>query len=340
MRYKTPSNFFISLFSSLFSRVFQFILIFILTVQTAQAANKFEIKHADSLEVDDNKIRIEGNVIIQYKESNVEAKTAQVETDSEGQPQKAVFFNNAKIKLKDRTLFADKLTLDLNEKIIYAEGNTKSELQDKKNIPIVIYSDFQEVSWIGEGAYAEGNIKSTYQETKVSSDKAKIIYKNKKPYQAIFYSTSKKSELIQPTSRTISDEFIFDVNNQNIQAVGNVQSTIWPAKNKPTDKQNPVMFTAEELFIDHDSGIVTAESNKNKVNVIYEDTNGDSNKAVLLRDKESGKPQKIIFTGSANVTQLDKKLSSEEVVLNFNDKKLTSNTKTNIRPKTIIFKMD
>lgn len=62
--------------------------------------------------------------------------------------------------------------------------------------------------------------------------------------------------------------------------------------------------------------------------------------AILLREEKSGNPEKIIFKGNADVTQEDKQISSEEVVLNINNKKLTSNTRTNIRPKTKIFKED
>lgn len=306
----------------------------------AKALSSFEIKHADTLLADKNEITIDGNVVINYKDAVIEAPGGKIETDDEGQPQKAIFSGRTKLKLKDRRIEGDKITISLKEKIIYAEGNTISELKDKKNTPIIISSDYQKLSWSGEGAEAEGNIKTIYQDTEVTSEKAKIIYKSKKPNQAIFFSSHEQALLKQTNNKTYANEFVFDINTENIKATGEVKSTIWPDETKPPNKQDPVLLNTEDLSIDQDTGTITAKSDKKKVKLIYQDTRGESSKALLLRNKEDKKPEKIIFSGNANVTQTDKQISSEEVVFNFFDKKLTSNTKTNIRPKTLIFKMD
>lgn len=311
---------------------------FIFSCLETFAASNFEIKHADSLQADKEEIILEGNIIINYKDAAITAPKGTVKTDENGKPNKAIFSGRAKLKLKDRDLEADKLTISLNDKIIYLEGNTHSELKDKKNNSIIITSDYQELNWSGEDAHAEGNLKAKYKDTEVSSDKAKIIYKNKKPEEAIFYGSSKQSLLIQPTSKTFADEFIFSINTEDVKALGNIKSTIWPDKTKLQNEQDPVVLNADDLFIDQNTGTITAKGNLNKVIINYQDTHGESNKALLFREKETRKPEKIIFAGGANVTQIDKQLSSEEVLFNFKDKKLTSNTKTSIRPKTLIFK--
>ncbi len=314
-------------------------ILFSLTLLKADATSEeFEIKHADSLEADEAQINVQGNILIKYKDAIIEAPDGKINTNQEGKPDNALFYNRAKIKLKDRKIEADKITVSIQDETIYAEGNTSSELKDKNNSSITITSDYQELHWNGENASAKGNIKTTYQDTKVTSDEAKIVYKNKKPYQAIFTGNTKPAYMEQENHKTFAREFIFDINTNDIYAKREVTSTIWPYKTKPKNKQNPISLNADELFIDHKTEEVSARSRSNRVKITYEDTKGESNEALLLRNKENKKPEKIIFKGNANVSQTDKELSSEEVVFNFNDKKLTSNTITNIRPKTLIFK--
>lgn len=301
-------------------------------------SDEFEIKHADSLEAGEEQINVQGNILIKYNDAIIEAPEGKIKTNQEGKPDTAFFPKRAKIKLKDRKIEADKITVSIQDETIYAEGHSSSELKDKNNNIISIFSDYQELHWNGENAYARGNIKTTYQDTKVISDEAKIIYRNKKPYQAVFVGNKKQAYLEQQNHETFAYEFVFDISTSDIQALREVKSTVWPYKTKTKKEQNPIFLNADELFIDHKTGEVTGRGSINKVKVTYEDTKGESNEALLLRDSQNNKPEKIIFKGNADVTQADKELSSEEVIFNFSDKKLTSNTVTNVRPKTLIFK--
>lgn len=322
-----------------FLKLFVILFIFFL-LPKASLAQEFEIKHADSLEADPNEIFIKGNILVNYKGAVINAEEGKIETNNKGKPNKATFFKRAKIKLKDRKIEADNLTILIEDKVIYAEGNTLSELNDKENKSLIITADYQELLWSGEDAKARGNIKAKHEDTKVTSDEVKIIYKNKKPIQAIFFGASQDSSLEQPTNTTYAKELIFDINTSNVKAIGNVKSKIWPDEKKSKSEQDAVTINAEELLIDNDSGVVTAKSNSNseKVKLTYQETKGESIKGILLRGNKNKKPEKIIFKGKANVSQPDKELSSEEVIFNFKDKKLTSNAKENVRPKTLIFK--
>ena len=321
-----------------YSLVLLIVLFSFITVEASATTEEFEIKHADSLEADEAEINIQGNISIKYKDAIIEAPNGKINTDQEGKPNKAIFCNHAKIKLKDRKIEADKITVSIQEETIYAEGKTSSELKDKSNNIITITADYQELHWNGENANARGNIKTIYQDTRVTSDEVKVIYKNKKPYQAIFIGNAKQSYMEQENHKTSAKEFIFDINTSDVYAKREVTSTIWPYKTKPKNEQNPILLNTDELFIDHKTGAVTAKSEINRVKITYEDTKGESNEALFLKDEQNKKPEKIIFKGNANVSQSDKELSSEEVIFNFSDKKLTSNTITNIRPKTLIFK--
>ena len=318
-----------------------FLILFSLTIMGGNAVQEeFEIKHADSLEADESQINVQGNISIKYKDAIIEAPNGKINTNQEGNPDNALFYNRAKIKLKDRNIEADMITVSIHEETIYAEGNTLSELKDSNNNLITIIADYQELHWNGENANARGNIKTTYQDTKVTSDEAKIVYKNKKPYQAIFSGKTKQAYLEQQNHKTYAYEFTFDISTNDIHATRDVKSTIWPYKAKSKNEQNPISVNADELFIDHKTGEVDAKGKTNKVKITYEDTKGESTEGLLLRDEQNKKPEKIIFKGNANVSQTDKELSSEEVIFNFNDKKLTSSTITNVRPKTLIFKKD
>lgn len=302
-------------------------------------AEEFEIKHADNLEADKGTINIKGNILIKYKDATIEAPQGFLETNEEGKPYQATFTGRAKIKLKDRKIEGDKITVNISDQVVRAFGNTISELKDKKSVPITIASDFQELFWSGEDANATGNIRATYMDTVISSDEAKIVYKNKKPYQAIFTGTKQKANLEQPNNVTSASRFVFDINTQNLEAQDDVISVIWPDEKKTKEEQPPIHLTANELFIDQESSTITAKSNQEKqVMLDYETTVGESNEGILLRDKSTGKPQQIIFKGKAIVSQVDKKLASEEIVFNVQTKKLTSNTKDQTRPKTTFFK--
>ncbi|MBI2995291.1 MAG: hypothetical protein HYY52_01085 [Candidatus Melainabacteria bacterium] len=306
---------------------------------TVLYAEDFQVKHADSLEADKENIYIKGNILVNYKDATLEAPEGKVENNTNGEVDKAIFTGRAKINLKDRKIEADKITILIKEQIIIAEGKTISQLKDKKNEILTITSDYQEIKWTGENANAKGNLQTSYKETKVTCDEAQVIYKNNKPIQALFWGKGKQGFLEQSTSKTKANKFIFDINSQNVEATGNVLSTVWPDKKKPIKEQEPVLLKTDYLYIDQGSGTITAASNyNNKVSITYEDTNGESTEAFLLRDKINNKPEKIIFKGDASVSQKDKQLSSEEVVFNFKSKKLSSNTTTNKRPKTIIFK--
>ncbi len=302
------------------------------------AKDEFEIKHADSLEADKQAISINGNINVEYKDALIEATQGKIDSDINGEPYTASFTGKAKLKLKDRFLEADTITIIINDKKIIATGKVYSELKDKKQNPIIITSDYQELYWSGENAKAKGNITTKCEDLIISSEEANIIYKNKKPVQALFTGTKPQANLMQPTNSTYADEFAIDIKTHNVLAIGNVKSTIWPNTDKPKSDQEPISLSTENLYIDDSTGTITAKSVHKKVNFIFETTNGESLEAKLVRNDKTKKPEKIVFIGSADVVQEDKKLSSEEIVFNFSDKKLTSNTKTNVRPKTLIFK--
>ncbi|MBI3590151.1 MAG: hypothetical protein HY094_02090 [Candidatus Melainabacteria bacterium] len=318
--------------------IFIFLLFSIFLFCEISPAEEIEIKHADLLQADKEQIQIMGNVIINYKEAIIEAPGGVIENDKDGEQNKAIFSGRAKLKLKDRMLEADKIEVSIKDKTIHAEGSTISKLKDKKNDWITIFSDYQELHWSGENANAKGNITTLYQDTKVTSDEVRIIYKSKKPSEAVFTGYIKPAHIEQPTNITSAEEFIVDLNTNDLWATGNVNSKVWANKKSKKSEQDLVYLNAEDLFIEKATGTVVAKSKAKKVLITYQETKGESTEATLLRDKATNNPERILFKGNANVAQEDKQISSEEVVFNFKDKKLTSNTRANIRPKTLIFK--
>jgi len=316
-----------------------FLILYFLATPLSGYAEEFEIKHADNLEADKQQISIKGNILIKYKDALIEAPEGKVETDEDGKPTTAIFTGRAKIKLKDRKIEADKIKIVLTDQSIKAEGNVISELKDKKSNPITIASDSQDLYWNGEDANANGNIRTTYGDTIISSDTAKVVYKNKKPYQAFFTGEKRKANLEQPNNLISAKQFIFDINTQDIKAESDVKGIIWPHKEKTKEEQQPINITSDELFINQADSTITAKSAPPRlINLSYEGTIGRSNEGVLLREKSTGKPKKLIFKGNADVKQEDKQLTSEEIVFNIEEKKLFSNTKDNTRPKTTFFK--
>lgn len=307
----------------------------------ASQKNNFEIKHADTLQTDQENIVVKGDVVVNYKDAVIEAPEAIIETIEKGKPYKAIFTNGS-IRLKDRNLKANKITILIEKRLILAKENVMSELKDKKNNSLIINSDYQELYWSGEDASANGNLKTIYNDTQVTADELKVIYKNKRPTHAIFFGTKKPVHLEQPTNITFAKEITFEINSENFEAKDQVETTIWPDKNLPRTKQDPIIVKSDELYIDNETGTVKAraQENTNKVQLNYQEISGESQEALLVKENKNGKPEKIIFKGNANVSQLDKELRAEEIVFDLNDKKLTSDATANKRPKTTFFKKD
>ena len=329
------------------SRVRHFLFLFLFTISIALPAvceekQEFELKHADSLEAFKEHINVLGNIILNFNNSIIEANKGEIKTNEKGEPQKATFYENAILKLNDRSLKADQITVSITDKTIYASGNTVSKLKDKEGSFITITSDYQELEWSGESAKAKGNLKTVYNDTNVNSDEVLILYKENKPNEAIFYGVNNLANIEQPNNITNAKSITFNLKSKDIHASGEVTTTIWPDDAKQRTEQDPILLETEELYIDNNSGKITAISNikenKEKVKLTYQETKGESIKALLIKNEESKKPEKIIFLGSATVSQPDKQLTSEEVIFNFQDKKLTNNTITNISPKTVIYK--
>lgn len=309
-----------------------------ISLDAKESKEEFEVKHADILEIIGDKIIINGNLNLKYGDAIISAPKGEIETNNGKEATKAIFSGRVKINLNDRKIEADKIIFVINNKYLIADGKTKSEFKDEKGKTIIITADYQKLNWNGEDANAKGNIQAIYEDTSVKSDEALIIYKGKKPSHAIFYGINKYATLERPSSFTNAKSITFDIQTKEISASGNVQSTIWPDEEKNKDEQDPVIVKADDVFIEDNLKNVIAKGSENLVDVTYQTTMGNSQKATLVKDSKTGKPDKIIFEGKALVTQPDKQLISEVVYFNFKDKNLISNTKTNIRPKTIIFK--
>lgn len=305
---------------------------------TPAYANEFELKHADSLEASKEEYQISGDILINYDGATIQAPYGTVQTSQEGSPKRAIFTGRVQIKMDDRTLAADKVTILIDKQTIFAEGNTISNLVDKEGKEITISSDYQELHWSGENAKAKGNLKTTYEDTEVTSDEALILYKNKKPNEAIFYGTNSKVKIEQPNHHTTANSITFNLENRNIHASGDVDNVSWVDDTKSKTEQDPVILNTEDLTIKNKEGKIIANGPNKKVKLVYQDTTGESLRALLFKNQETKKPEKIIFEGKAKVSQSDKELISEQVIFNFEDKKLTSNTVVNKRPKTLIYK--
>ena len=135
------------------------LLFFLLLTINKSFAEEFEVKHADSLEADQNEIKIKGNIFVIFNGARINGSEGIIKINEENKPYEATFFNRAKIELKDRNVEADKITILIPQKTILAEGNTASELNDSNNNKMKITSDSQTLNWKGEDATAKGNLK-------------------------------------------------------------------------------------------------------------------------------------------------------------------------------------
>jgi len=268
---------------------------------------------ADRQNFDGKTTVFEGNVRVDYADITVKSPKATVKSDNSGKPEAATFYNGAHAVrtngLTKNEVKANILSLSLLKNKIKAEGNAESFVFENKKPIVHIKAASQEFDVDKNIIIATDDVKILYQDIKTNSKKAKISIDNN--------GALKKVELVgtvrvdrEKTSLTAADVLYNPVTNEMV-ASGNTTS------NTTLDSGEVVKIQAD--FQQYDNPTKTLITSGH-VKINYKDYVAVGPKATFLPEKNSSKPNRIIFIGRAKIQEGERHVEADRIEITLNPK--------------------
>jgi lipopolysaccharide export system protein LptA len=239
-------------------------------------------------------------------------------------------------------------------------GTAAKKPTDKDSPPekIITDSDYQEYAKQDGKFDAFGHVHVIHEDISVRADKVSLVYGlDGKPETALF---TGNVDAVQKTNHTYSDMMTYYLQTKRLQATGNVRSKVIQKKppddkdkkNGATDKDKKVvgakpagtaggaqaaqtatgsqtanknqdddtiLVVSDAQDYTRDSGRMMADGN---VHVYYQDTVGIGPKAILLKNEETGKAEKVIFIGRSQISQTGKRWIADRITFTVANKKV------------------
>ncbi len=202
-----------------------------------------------------------GNVRVVYKESVIVAPLATLFRDAGGNPQRAVFTGHPRLVQGTSLVIADKLTFEIANQKVLAEGNAHSEVLSQSSDDsgsttvspagssssgfkkpsaqerIITDSDRQEYDKSCEKFEAIGHVRVKHGDIFVTSDKLQLVYgANRKPETAVFTGGVVAT---QGQNKTTADIITYFLTTKRLQASGHVKSQVIQKKADGSKKGGP-----------------------------------------------------------------------------------------------------
>jgi lipopolysaccharide export system protein LptA len=248
-------------------------------------------------------------------------------------------------------------TSDANAPATASAPSVPKKPGDKDEPPtkIITDSDYQEYAKQDGKFDATGHVHVVHEDINVHSDKVSLVYGlDGKPETALF---TGNVDATQKTNHTYADMMTYYLNTKRLQATGNVRSKViqkkppdekdkkdaadkkvvgakpagtaggaqaaQPTTGSQTAKKNPdddtILVVSDAQDYTRDSGRMLADGN---VHVYYQDTVGLGPKAVLIKNEETGKPEKVIFIGRSQISQTGKRWIADKITFTVANKKV------------------
>ncbi len=284
---------------------------------------------ADKQTFDGKTTVFEGNVDVDYQDIKVKSPKVIVKTDANGKTETATFLDGAhavKTNGVSRSeVKANIINLSLLKNRIKAEGNAESSVFENKKPVVHITADTQEFDITKNIIVATNNVKIKYQEIKTKSDKARISIDEN--------GDLKKVELLgnatvdQEKSVINANDVLYNAVTNEMVAYGNVKSKTYLDDGTPVDVQSE--------FQQYDKSTQTLITSGH-VKINYKEYTAIGPKATFISDSKtvkagnSGKPNKIIFTGRAKILEGERQVEADKIEITVDPKNFTAegNVKT------------
>ncbi|MCH2227159.1 MAG: hypothetical protein MK033_05245 [Candidatus Caenarcaniphilales bacterium] len=295
-------------------------------IQIKKGLQDIKIVSADKLNYKSDVSILEGNVIIKVKDIYISSPKVKIY-----EKKKAEFLESVNVNSTDLNVIAEKMDIDIVTGLItiYKANSTIKDYN--------VESDLQTLN-IDEGIF---NAKANFGKTVTT--KYEDIEINSKRLEALF--DSKDNDIKDVIQIKFSNNVIATKNESRINGE---TLMIFPKEKLYRviddaiffDDKEKLIVEADFMNIEEQSPkdfvlLASSKSKKNKVKVISQPRKLIAKSRLTRMWIKNEEVEKLVFTGAADVKLKDRKLVSEEVLLNNSTKELVSNIE---RPKAILLK--
>ena len=300
--------------------------VFAISVNTAFAKNL--VVESKKQVYDDTKklITLEQEVKVTIDDVNVRSPKAFVIINQAGKPETATFVEGAHAvqitpNSKSETR-ANILKLSLITKEVEATGDVQSKIEKLGKPTVTLKSDYQSFNTETNLMEAKENVVMLYDNIKASSDNAKI-WLSKEGKSLEYLKLIGNAKVSQDKINVAGNEVNLDVKTEIMTAVGAAYTTV-----QAEDGSNVKIWANNQQYNNKTN---TAIAN-GAVKIVYNNYVASGPKAVMLANPQTRKPNKIIFSGRSKISEGDKSIEADSIVITVNPKNFTAegNVKTQI----------
>lgn len=288
-----------------------FIVIFIAPAGILYAENI--LIQADKQTYDGEKTVFEGNVKVDYEDIRVESPKAIVRNDEKGKPSAATFVDGAYAEKKSEfsrsEVKANIINLSLLKNRVRAEGESESTVfEDKK--PIVHIKAGSQIFDIKKNIIvAREDVKINYDKINTESDKARISINKEGNLDKVEFLGN--VAINQEKSVIKADNVLYDPNADEMVASGNTNSTTIL-----DDKTNVIIWADFQQYDNISKTLITS----GHVRIKYKDYLASGPKATFIPDKNSSKPNKIMFIGRSRIQEGQRYVEADRIQITLEPK--------------------
>lgn len=311
-----------------FKKIFICINLVIAFAGIANASDLSIESDKQTFKMEENKASFEGNVRVKVDDINATSAKAEVFIDPKTkQLSDAVMYDKpyvVQVKTDKRNeVKANIIKMSLLNKKIKAEGNTQTTVTpvDGLKPTVIITADSQEYDTNTKTLTAEGGVIIYYNDVETYSDHAVANLNQKGDLQKI--TLTGHGRLKQKNSVITADKFIYDAVKEIAYGIGSAHSDV-----EMDGTRINVWSDRQEYY--KTSNVIQASG---KVRVKYKDYDARGPKATVYPDKNTNKPNEVVFTGRSIITEQMRSIEADRIKMFINPKNFFAegNVRTVIR---------
>ena len=309
----------------LFLKYFLLILVLVAGVNVAFAKN-LTVESKKQVYDDSKKlVTLEEEVKVTIDDVNVRSPKAFLTINNDGKPDTATFVEGAHAiqitKDSKSETKANILKLSLISKEVEATGDVISQMAKLGKPTVTIKADYQSFNTNTNLMEAKDNVVMLYDDIKTNSDAAKIWLSQKGGLD--YLKLIGNAKITQEQAMVSGAEVNLDAKTEVMTAVGSAYTNI-----KVDDVTTVKIWAANQQY-NNKTNTAMASGN---VKINYNNYVASGPKAVMLADPKTRRPNKIVFSGRSKISEGDKSIEADSIVITMNPKNFTAegNVKTQI----------
>jgi len=311
-----------------FKRLTTILMILLFSTGVVNASDLSIESDKQSFKMEENKASFDGNVKVKLDDINATSAKAEVYIDPKTkQLSDAVMYDKpyvVQIKTdKKNEVKANIIKMSLLDKKIRAEGNTQTTVTQTNALKptVIITADEQEYDTNTKTLTAKGGVIIYYNDVETFSDHAVANLNKNGNLQKI--TLTGHGRIKQQNSIITADKFIYDAVKEIAYGLGSAHSDV-----EMDGTRINVWSNRQEYY--KTTNIIQASGN---VRVKYKDYDARGPKATVFPDKQTNKPNEVVFIGRAKITEQMRSIEADRIKMYINPKNFFAegNVKTVIR---------